>query len=102
MMIFGKFRGPVGCLLFPVYGIVVCAAQTRTLTVASMPYTGVSVTLDPAADPDGDGVSNQAEFLAGTLALSGSSFLRPGLSLTVPNGKMEYLPAPTTMPPAPQ
>ena len=39
---------------------------------------------DPAADPDGDGVSNRAEFLAGTLATSGSSFLSPGLSLSGP------------------
>ncbi len=50
--------------------------QWRLATFAS----STSPDGDPAADPDGDGVSNQAEFLAGTLALSGSSFLRPGLN----------------------
>jgi uncharacterized repeat protein (TIGR03806 family) len=36
---------------------------------------------DPGADPDGDGASNHAEFLTGTLALNGGSFLVPSLSL---------------------
>lgn len=40
---------------------------------------------DPSADPDGDGANNMAEFLAGTLAWSGSSFLTPALSLDGPD-----------------
>jgi hypothetical protein len=36
---------------------------------------------DPAANPDGDGSNNAAEFLAGTLPLNGSSFLTPHVGL---------------------
>lgn len=50
--------------------------QWRLETFAS----SVSPEGDPSADPDGDGVSNRAEFLAGTLALSGGSFLSPDVS----------------------
>jgi glucose/arabinose dehydrogenase len=35
---------------------------------------------EPTDDPDGDGATNQAEFLAGTDPTQGSSFLRPRLS----------------------
>ena len=35
---------------------------------------------DPLADPDGDGATNRAEYLGGTLAKNGNSFLSPGLS----------------------
>ncbi|MEP6600974.1 MAG: PQQ-dependent sugar dehydrogenase [Nitrospirota bacterium] len=49
---------------------------------------------DPSADPDRDGVSNLAEFLAGTLALSGSSFLSPSLSHSGSNASLDFtLPA---------
>jgi glucose/arabinose dehydrogenase len=40
---------------------------------------------DPGADPDGDKVSNQDEFLSGTLPLNGSSFLNPSISLSDSN-----------------
>lgn len=45
---------------------------------------------DPAADPDGDGVSNRDEFLAGTLALSGGSFLHPDVSLSGPDALLSF------------
>ena len=32
---------------------------------------------EPGQDPDGDGATNESEFLAGTLAKNGDSFLRP-------------------------
>jgi len=37
---------------------------------------------DPDADPDSDGYSNRHEYLAGTLALNGSSFLNPSVSFS--------------------
>ena len=36
----------------------------------------------PGADPDGDGISNEAEFMAGSLATNGGSFLRPAVRLS--------------------
>ena len=44
----------------------------------------------PGGDPDGDGVSNRSEFLAGTLATSGSSFLRPAVSCTGSEVSLEF------------
>jgi hypothetical protein len=37
---------------------------------------------DPSADPDGDGVNNHDEFLAGTVATSGASLPRPEVTRT--------------------
>lgn len=36
----------------------------------------------PGADPDGDGSSNEAEFIAGTLVTNGGSFFRPAVRLS--------------------
>ena len=38
----------------------------------------------PSADPDGDGITNQDEFLAGTDPHNGASAFRPGISLLPP------------------
>jgi hypothetical protein len=44
----------------------------------------------PGEDPDGDGASNEAEFIAGTLATNGGSFLRPGVRLTGPDVSLDF------------